>query len=140
MARPLVLISDDEPLVVSAFARNARMFGLEVVSDTTSQRVLELARLHRPQVIVLDIHQRVDGRDLLAQLKKDPETRECQVIVLTGVEDQFTRHVCFDLGAVDYEVKPFDSTFMVKVARLAGVDPYEPLAAMDQVSGVGRTV
>jgi two-component system, OmpR family, response regulator AdeR len=140
MARPLVLISDDEPLVVSAFARNARMFGLEVISDTTSQHVLELARRHQPRVIVLDIHQRVDGRDLLAQLKKDPETRECQVIVLTGVEDQFTRHVCFDLGAVDYEVKPFDSTFMVKVARLAGVDPYEPLAAGDHVSGAGRTV
>ena len=122
MARPLVLISDDEPLVVSCFARNARMFGLEVISDTTSQQVLELARRHKPRVIVLDIHQRVDGRDLLAQLKKDPETRECQVIVLTGVEDQFTRHVCFELGAVDYEVKPFDSTFMRKVARLAGVE------------------
>src|SRR5215218_11166193 len=105
------------------------MFGLEVISDTTSQRVLEMAREHKPQVIVLDIHQHVDGRDLLAQLKKDPETRGCQVIVLTGVDDQFTRHVCFDLGAVDYEVKPFDSTFMVKVARLAGVDPYKPLAA-----------
>ncbi len=140
MARPLVLISDDEPLIVSAFARNARMFGLEVVSDTTSQRVLELARLHRPQVIVLDIHQRVDGRDLLARLKKDPETRECHVIVLTGVEDQFTRHVCFELGAVDYEVKPFDSTFMVKVARLAGVDPYEPLAVVDESGHAGRTV
>ena len=128
-SRPLVLISDDEPLIVSSFARNARMFGLEVISDTTSERVLELARQYKPKVIVMDIHQRVDGRDLLARLKKDPETRDCQVIVLTGVEDQFTRHVCFDLGAVDYEVKPFDSTFMVKVARLAGVDPYEPLAA-----------
>ena len=140
MARPLVLISDDEPLVVSAFARNARMFGLEVISDTTSQQVLELARRHKPRVIVLDIHQRVDGRDLLAQLTKDPETRECQVIVLTGVEDQFTRHVCFDLGAVDYEVKPFDSTFMVKVARLAGVDPYEPVVVGDHGGGAGRTV
>jgi two-component system, OmpR family, response regulator AdeR len=124
LARPLVLISDDEPLVVSAFARNARLFGLEVISDTTSQQVLALARQHKPRVIVMDIHQRVDGRDLLSQLKKDPETRDCQVIVLTGVEDQFTRHVCFELGAVDYEVKPFDSTFMVKIARLAGVDPY----------------
>jgi two-component system, OmpR family, response regulator AdeR len=139
LARPLVLISDDEPLVVSAFARNAKMFGLEVISDTTSQQVLALARKHKPRVIVMDIHQRVDGRDLLAQLKKDPETRDCQVIVLTGVEDQFTRHVCFDLGAVDYEVKPFDSTFMVKVARLAGVDPYEAIDAPG-AGGAGPTV
>ncbi|MBF5042378.1 MULTISPECIES: response regulator [Myxococcaceae] len=133
--RPLVLISDDEPLIVSSFARNARMFGLDVVSDTTSERVVELARLHKPKVIVLDIHQRVDGRDLLARLKQDPETRDSHVIVLTGVEDQFTRHVCFDLGAVDYEVKPFDSTFLMKVARLAGVDPYVPLAAAHAAPG-----
>ena len=122
MARPLVLISDDEPLVVSCFARNARMFGLEVISDTTSERVQDLAREYKPKVIVLDIHQRVDGRDLLARLKKDPETRDCQVIVLTGVEDQFTRHVCFELGAEAYEVKPFDHTFMTRVARMAGVE------------------
>lgn len=141
MARPLVLISDDEPLLVAAFARNARMFGLEVISDTTSHQVLELARVHKPRVIVLDIHQHVDGRDLLSRLKKDPETRDCHVIVLTGVEDQFTRHVCFDLGAADYEVKPFDSTFMVKVARLAGVDPYAPIeSAVEQSPGAGRTV
>jgi hypothetical protein len=37
------------------------------------------------------------------------------------VEDQFTRHVCFELGADAYEVKPFDHTFMTRVARMAGL-------------------
>ncbi|AGC48188.1 response regulator [Myxococcus stipitatus DSM 14675] len=116
---PVVLISDDEPLVVSALAREAKRSGLTCISDTTSERVLELARMHRPAVIILDINQHQDGRDLLAQLKQDPATRDCKVIILSGVEDQFTRHVCFELGADDYEVKPFDPTFMTRVARLA---------------------
>jgi two-component system response regulator AdeR len=121
MPSPVVLIADDEPLVVSALAREARRSGLASVADTTSERVLELARKHRPAVIILDLHQHQDGRDLLAQLKQDPDTRECKVIILSGVEDQFTRHVCFELGAEAYEVKPFDHTFMTRVARMAGV-------------------
>ncbi|WP_205525675.1 response regulator [Pyxidicoccus trucidator] len=116
---PVVLISDDEPLIVSALAREGKRSGLTCISDTTSERVLELARQHRPAVIILDINQHQDGRDLLAQLKQDPATRDCKVIILSGVEDQFTRHVCFELGADDYEVKPFDPTFMTRVARLA---------------------
>ncbi len=109
--------------MVSALVREARRSGLISVSDTTSEHVLELARKHRPAVIILDIHQNLDGRDLLAQLKKDPETRDCKVIMLSGVEDQYTRHVCFKLGADAYELKPFDQTFMTRVARLAGVKP-----------------
>jgi two-component system response regulator AdeR len=123
MPTPVVLIADDEPLLVSALVREARRSGLASVADTTSEHVLELARKHRPAVIILDIHQNLDGRDLLAQLKQDPETRDCKVIMLSGVEDQYTRHVCFALGADAYELKPFDPTFMVRVARLAGVKP-----------------
>ncbi|MCY1020037.1 response regulator [Pyxidicoccus sp. MSG2] len=119
MMPPVVLISDDDALIVSALAREAKRSGLTCISDTTSERVLELARQHRPAVIILDINQHHDGRDLLARLKQDPATRECKVIILSGVEDQFTRHVCFELGADDYEVKPFDPTFMTRVARLA---------------------
>jgi two-component system response regulator AdeR len=126
MPSPVVLIADDEPLVVSALTRAARHSGLDSVTDTTSERVLELARKYRPAVIILDLHQQQDGRDLLAQLKQDPDTRQCKVIILSGVEDQFTRHVCFQLGADAYEVKPFDHTFMTRVARLAGVQEVHP--------------
>lgn len=120
---PLILIADDEPLVVQALTRQARRSGLSFISDTTSEHVLELAKRHHPAVIILDIHQHTDGRDLLSSLKKDPETKDIKVIVLTGVDDHFTRLTCLKLGAEDYELKPFDPTFMNKVARLAGVEP-----------------
>jgi len=95
--KPTILIADDEPVV------------------------LELAAKHQPAVIILDLKQHVDGRDLLASLKRDPRTRNIKVLVLSAIEDQFTRHVCLELGADDYDVKPFDPSFMSKVARMAGV-------------------
>ena len=96
---PLVLISDDEPLVVSALAREATRSGLTSSRTPLASTCSSWRASTGPRVIILDIHQHLDGRDLLAQLKQDPETRDCKVIVLTGVEDQFTRHVCFELGA-----------------------------------------
>ena len=116
--RPMVLISDDEPMLVTALSREARRCGMDTVGDTTSD-VVGLARKHRPDVILLDVHQRIDGRDLLAHLKRDPETCDVKVIVLSAVEDQFMRRTCLELGAEDYAVKPFDPAFLHKVARLA---------------------
>lgn len=116
--KPVVLISDDEPMLVNALSREVRRVGMDAVPDTTSD-VLSLARKLHPDVILLDVHQRVDGRDLLASLKKDPETCNVKIIVLSAEEDQFMRHTCLTLGADDYAVKPFDPTFLNKVARLA---------------------
>jgi CheY-like chemotaxis protein len=86
-----ILIAD-EPLLVSAREREGRRSGLHCISDTTSEIVLALAREHRPAVIILDIHQRLDGRELLFQLKQDPLTRDCRVIMLSVVDDQHMRH------------------------------------------------
>lgn len=120
---PTILIADDEPLVVSALARLARSAGLSFISDTTSERVMDLARDSQPDLIILDVNQPIDGRDLLAQLKKDPATRDIKVLMLSAHEDQYLRHQCFELGAEDYVVKPFDPVFVTRLARLCGVQP-----------------
>jgi len=117
MRNPTILVSDDEPMLVNALKREARRFGIDVIIDTSSN-VVELARAQQPDLIVLDIHQTLDGRDLLAALKRDPTTRGVPVVMLSANEDQFIRHCCFDLGAADYEVKPFDPAFIRKMARM----------------------
>ncbi len=116
--RLTVLISDDEPMLVAALAREARRAGLEPLIDTNSD-VVTLARQHHPDIILLDVHQRIDGRDLLVSLKRDPETSHLKVIILSAVEDQFMRRTCLELGAEDYAVKPFDPAFLNRVARIA---------------------
>jgi CheY-like chemotaxis protein len=95
--------------------------GLEPVVDTTSEQVEALAQSRQPAVILLDVNQKQDGRDLLALLKKSPRTRDAKVVMLSGVEDQFVRSTCIELGAEDYEVKPPGPIFMRKIARLAGL-------------------
>lgn len=119
---PTILVSDDEPLLVNALKREARRFGIEVLVDTKSN-VVEIAEQFHPDLIVLDVHQLLDGRDLLAALKRNDKTRDVPVIMLSANDDQYMRNCCFELGAEDYEVKPFDPSFLRKVARRVCVAP-----------------
>ena len=106
--------------MVAVLTRQLERLGFHCLSDTSSSRVLDLARSHQPDLIILDMQQPTDGRDLLGRLKKDPATRGLKVLVLSGVEDAFVRQTCMELGAADYELKPFDPRFFNKVSRLAG--------------------
>lgn len=121
--RPLVLIADDEPAVVSSVARYLERAGVRCIFDLTSKYVQDLARTHRPDLVLLDIRQRIDGRDLLGALKRDAETREIRVVVLSAVDDQFLRHHCLELGAEDFVLKPFDIGDVRRLVRMAGGDP-----------------
>jgi len=116
---PTVLIADDEPVFVSTLARQVRRAGLSFISDTTSEQVLELARTRQPDLIVLDVHQHIDGRDLLTRLKSDPATRHIKVVMLTALDDEYLRADCLELGADEFEIKPFDFATIQKIARMA---------------------
>lgn len=117
----VLLISDDDPGVLSSLGRLARSVGFKPILDGDG-KAMELARAHKPAVIVLDIHQKgIDGRDLLARLKSDPTTRGAEVVVISGVEERYTANECLALGAVAFKGKPLPADFMAELARLAGI-------------------
>lgn len=114
---PTVLLSDDEPLFLTAFSRMGRRHGLNVVCVQRPQELLATASALMPDLILLDITQPIDGRDLLAALKKNQATHDIPVLIISGSTDQFLRHTCFELGAVDFEEKPFDIGTILKALR-----------------------
>lgn len=97
--------------------REANKLGMTVIADTTSTQVVQMAKQHHPAIILLDVRQPNDGRDILKALKKDPETQNIRVIMLSGIEDQHTRLTCLKLGAEDYVVKPFGPTLLTNISR-----------------------
>lgn len=119
MESPVIIVSDDDPLVVNALTRLATKAGLWVVPDTHSQ-VSALARMVEPTVIILDINQGVNGLDLLAALKASPETRDCPVIMCTAHGDAAMRKRAFELGAEGFELKPVEMPFILGLVRRAG--------------------
>jgi CheY-like chemotaxis protein len=83
--------------------------GLELLSAMQGRRGVELARSHRPRVIVLDRHlPDLDGAEVLAQLRDDPRTHDIPVVILSAdaTPGQVSRLLA--QGAAAYLTKPLD--------------------------------
>ena len=74
----------------------------------------------RPGVILLDLNlPGTDGREVLAEIKKDPNLQKIPVIVLTTSKDERDVEVCYRCGANSYIQKPVDlDGFMKAIERL----------------------
>jgi DNA-binding response OmpR family regulator len=80
-----------------------------VIADTGKQGV-ELAREHKPDLILLDISLgEIDGFEVCHLLKGQKETANTPVIFLSSRGDAHSKVMGFDLGADDYVQKPFEA-------------------------------
>lgn len=67
------------------------------------------AHAPRPNLILLDLNMpRMNGRELLAVLKADPELREIPVVVLTTSEAEQDVSEAYKLGAAGFVSKPVE--------------------------------
>ena len=72
----------------------------------------------RPDLILLDLNlPRKDGREVLAELKADPELRRIPVVVLTSSDAEKDVVRSYDLGANCYVTKPVDLDQFASVVR-----------------------
>lgn len=107
--KSIVLIEDDHP-TRELVATNLRAEGYEVMEATTGERGLELAMTENPDLLLLDLLlPRMDGWEVLAKLRGDPQTSDLPVIIITALGE--VRHRAHGLrgGADDYISKPFSA-------------------------------
>ncbi len=73
----------------------------------------------RPDLMLLDLNlPRMDGREVLAELKNDPDLRRIPVVVLTTSEAEADVLKAYDLHANCYVTKPVDLDDFLSVARV----------------------
>jgi PAS domain S-box-containing protein len=82
---------------------------LRLISAMQGMMGLELAREHKPDCILLDVHlPDMPGGQVLERLKEDSATSAIPVVVLTADATQGQRQRLLDLGAQEYLTKPLD--------------------------------
>jgi response regulator RpfG family c-di-GMP phosphodiesterase len=82
-----VLIIEDSRFLRSAFEKVITRNGFDVLLAADGEEGLKLAQDSMPSVIVLDwIMPKMQGADVLTQLKLNPQTAAIPVIVVSGVE------------------------------------------------------
>ena len=106
---PKVLVIDDDPVIVQLLRVNFEIEGFEVVSAADGREGFERAKADRPDLVLSDIMMpRMDGLELVAQLKAHASTRSLPIILLSAKAQNAEVQQGLDAGADDYVTKPFD--------------------------------
>lgn len=72
----------------------------------------------RPKLIMLDLNMpRMDGREVLAEIKKDEVLKRIPVVVFTISDDEIDILKAYDLGVNCYITKPIDFEQFLKVVK-----------------------
>jgi two-component system, cell cycle response regulator len=115
-----ILIIDDSPEIHDLLEVKLRPEAVRIVHAMDSERGMTAALECRPDLILLDLEMPgIGGFELCQRLKCDPSTALVPVVFLTGTSDVATKVRGFDLGAVDYITKPFDTAELRARVRAA---------------------
>ncbi|QDU73010.1 diguanylate cyclase [Mucisphaera calidilacus] len=138
-----VLIIDDSPDIHRIIEVRGRDLDVRFVSALDAEEGFALAASERPDLILLDVDlgEGTSGFDLCERLKSTPVVRDVPVIFLTGEGQSDSKIRAFDIGAVDYVVKPFNHGELLARMRSALrtkhlVDMLAECANLDGLTGL----
>lgn len=101
-----VLIIEDEDLVARMYQKSLEFDDFEVEVAIGGNEGYAAIKQSKPDLILLDIMMpEPNGMDVLEKIKKDPETKNIPVIMLTNLSGEYDAKLAISKGATDYWVK-----------------------------------
>jgi len=101
-----VLIVDDESGILKMYSEYLSTQGFEVLTASNGEEGIKTAKEKKPDVILLDIIMpKLNGLDVLKNLKQDPDLKNIPVYLLTNLPEECSGDKAKELGANGYLVK-----------------------------------
>lgn len=103
-----ILLVDDSQQILDILAAFLKKDGFDVLNAQGAAQAAEMLQHHTPDLILLDVVMPgMDGFEFCRHLKQNPNTRDIPVIFLSAILDQASKVKGFEVGGVDYIIKPF---------------------------------
>lgn len=108
--RPLVLVADDDPDIMSLVTLRLGLDGYEVIGAPDGERAVEEALERTPDLALIDVTMpKLDGYEVAERLRQHEPTSAIPIILLTArVQDSDVARG-IEAGADDYVKKPFST-------------------------------
>lgn len=117
-----ILVVDDEYLVRTGIHETIAWedHGFTIIGEAANGKDgLQLARTHRPDIIITDIRMPfMDGLEFMAKLKE--EGLDSRIIVLSGYGEFDYARVAIENGAVSYLLKPIENKQLIETITKVG--------------------
>lgn len=141
--KPKLLLVDDQRvniLVLYELFRDE----CEIFMATDGEQALQSCRTVLPDLVLLDVHMDgLDGHEVCRRLKDDPETRDIPIIFVTAQGEEQDEVHGFELGAVDFIVKPINPVIVkarvkTHLTLKQQTDILRSFALLDGLTGVAN--
>lgn len=103
-----ILIVDDQAKILSLIKRRLESLDYLVDVTTDAERAFMLAGVGEYDLLILDIklRQKIDGIDICKKARS--RNKNCAILIFSVLSDIETKRKCFECGADDYLIKPFN--------------------------------
>ncbi len=140
MDKPKVLVVEDEEDIQELIRYNLAKEGYDVFCVTSGEEAMQQTKRYRPDLICLDLMlPGLDGAAVCRMLKKDKETKEIPVIMVTARGEESDVVAGLEVGAEDYITKPFSPKILrarVRSVLRRSVELPEPEPAEIELHGL----
>ena len=118
--KPLIQIVEDETALVTLLRYNLEREGYRVAAAYDGDEAMVMAQEERPDLVLLDwMLPLTSGLEVCRRLRRQPETRDIPILMLTARGEEADRIRGLDSGADDYVTKPFSPAELI--ARIRAV-------------------
>jgi DNA-binding response OmpR family regulator len=113
-----ILIVDDEPNIRTLLRQAFEDFeasGVEMLETSEGEETWKVIQAEQPDVIILDIMMPgLSGYEICERVKNDATLSKTHIIILTAKGQAIDRQRSFEVGADEFILKPFDTTYLIK--------------------------
>ncbi|MGI5827928.1 MAG: response regulator [Patescibacteria group bacterium] len=101
-----ILIVEDDPLLVRMYQTKFIKEGYEVLTAGDGMQGLDIAQNQKPDFVIMDVMMpRLSGLELLEELRKNTETKNLPVIMLSNLSQPEQREKALQLGVKEFLLK-----------------------------------
>ncbi len=113
-----ILIVDDSRTAIAVLKKTFAPTGYDILSASDGEEGIEMAKLHRPDLILMDIIMPgLNGFQATRILRKDADTQDIPIVIISGNEQATEKFWGLRVGANGFLAKPVDRAELFHLLR-----------------------